>query len=131
MKTESGLHIETEKNIHLVYDQYRLQNAKKYIRMIAIIACLLNIILMIPDWKLIDETPHKFLAVSLRALFALSTVGVILAVPKLKRFNQIAAVVTSGEILALAIYLFVMPLYSNFNYMIQAMGIIAFILIIF
>ncbi len=131
MKTESGLHTETEQNIHLVYDQYRLQNSKKYIRIIAIIACVLNIILVIPDWKLIEETPYRLLVVSVRIIFALSMIGVILCIPKLKKFNQIAAIVTVGEIVALAIYLLVMPLYGNFNYMIQAMGIIAFILIIF
>ncbi len=130
-KTESGLHAETERNTHLVYDQYRLQNSKKYIRIIAAIACALNLVLMLPDWNLIEEAPYRFLAIGLRAAFVLSMIGAIIFVPKLQKFRQIALMVTGGEAASLAIYLFVMPLYGHFNYMIQAMGIIAFILVIF
>lgn len=130
-KTESGLHVETEQNVHLVYDQYRLRNSKKYIRVIAVIACALNLILILPDWKLIAEVPYRLLAIGLRAVFALSMVGVIIWMPRIRSFTQIALLVTGGEAVSLAVYLFVMPLYNQFNYMIQAMGIIAFILLIF
>jgi diguanylate cyclase (GGDEF)-like protein len=58
-------------------------------------------------------------------------IGVALFISKFKTFKQIAAVVSLSEAISLAIYLLVMPLYGNFNYLIQAMGIIAFVLIIF
>jgi len=130
-KTESGLHAETERNTHLVYDQYRLENSKKYVRIFAAIACALNLILLFPDLKQIPETADRVLAVCLRILFALSMIVAIFFIPKLRKFKQIALMVTGGEAISLTIYLVAMPLYGKFNYMIQAMGIISFILVIF
>lgn len=130
-KTESGLHAATERNTHLVYDQYRLESSKKYIRIFAAIACALNLILLFPDWKQIPETADRVLVVCLRILFALSMIGAIFFVPKLRKFKQMALMVTGCEAVSLAIYLIAMPLYGNFNYMIQAMGVLSFILVIF
>jgi diguanylate cyclase (GGDEF)-like protein len=64
-------------------------------------------------------------------LVALFLAGIAIHVLKLKRFKQISILVTVGEAVALANYLLIMPLYDNFSFMIQAMGIIAFILVIF
>jgi diguanylate cyclase (GGDEF)-like protein len=119
------------KNTLIAYDDYKMQIAQKYIHILAIVAAVLNLVLIVPDWLLIESITIRLVVASVRILYAGLLVFVSVRAKKAKAFQPFSLLVAFSEALALLIFLFVMTRYSRFNFLIQAMGYIAFVLFVF
>ncbi|MEN6593577.1 MAG: GGDEF domain-containing protein [Clostridiaceae bacterium] len=116
---------------HAAYDDYKLQLSKKLIRIFAIVAGVLNLALIVPDWLLIGELKKSIIVVIIRVAYTVLMIATVIKTEKLHSFRLFALLVTAAEAIALAIYLFVMMQYDRFDFLIQAFGFIIYILVIF
>lgn len=130
-KTESTQAAGSGRNTHVAYDGYRLQVSKKYVNILAIVVAVVNLALMIPDWMLITETSVKILVIAIRTVFTVIVIFVGIWIGKVHSFQCLSAIVTALEAVALAIFLIVMSRYDHFNFLIQTLGLVLFILAIF
>jgi len=108
-----------------------LQLSQNYIHILAIVACTLNCVLIVPDWLLIVSFQSRIVVAVIRLLYSGLLVFVSVQTKRTRAFQPLSILITVSEGLALTIFLFVMTQYTHFNFMIQAMGYIAFILIVF
>lgn len=118
-------------NTHIAYDDYKLQISQKLIQILAAVIAVVNLLLIVPDWAFISHLPTKALIAVVRVLYSAGIVVIGIQVKRLHAFRSFALIVTVCEALELAIYFFVMTHYENFNFLIQAMGYITYILVIF
>lgn len=108
-----------------------MQISQNYIYILAIVACALNFVLLVPDWLLIVSMGSRIIVSVVRLLYTGLLAFISVRIKKADSFQPLSVLITVSEALALVIFLFVMTQYTHFNFMIQAMGFIAFILIIF
>lgn len=119
------------KNTHIAYDDYKLQLSQKYTFLLAILACALNLVLIVPDWLLIEDAATRLVITVIRVLYSGLLVFVSVRIRRMTAFQPLSILITVSEALALAVFLFVMAQYTHFDFMIQAMGYIAYVLIVF
>lgn len=122
---------EVGRNTHIAYDDYKLQVSQEMIQILAAVIAAVNLILIVPDWAFITNLPTKISVASVRLLYSAGIVTIGIQSKRLHVFRSFALIVTACEAIELAIYFFVMTRYENFNFLIQAMGYISYILVIF
>lgn len=113
------------------YFVYKLSVSKKYIRIFIIAACLINLVMLIPDLALIKGEIMKISIAVIRVIFSLVLLGVFLKIKNIKTFGMFSLVVTGCELFAIAIFLFVLFRYNQPNFPIQTMGLIILIIAVF
>lgn len=116
---------------HTAYEDYKLQLSQKLIPILAIVTSVFNFALIIPDWLLIGDLGKRILVVCIRALYSALVIYTAIKSKSMRSFRLFSAFVTVCEGLALAIFIFVMLQYERFDFLIQAFGLIIFILVIF
>ena len=80
---------------------------------------------------MIENPEHRILVACIRAVYSGLVILIGIKVKSIRSFRLFSASVTVCEALALAIYIFVMLQYEQFDFLIQAFGLIIFILAIF
>ena len=116
---------------HTAYDDYKLQLSQKLIPVLAIVTSVFNFALILPDWLLIEDFGKRILVVCIRALYSGLVVYTGIKSKTMRSFRVLSAFITVCEALALAIFVFVMLQYERFDFLIQAFGLMIFILAIF
>lgn len=117
-------------SIRTAFFDYKLETSKKYIRNIIVIIALVNVLLLIPDMVLLDS-PSKVLCVIMRGAFSLILLLVFFQFKNIKTFKLYSTVTTACELAAIAIFLGVLNLYDQPSFLIQTLGLITIILIVF
>ncbi len=112
------------------YDDW-LHFSRKYVYILLCIAALLNILLLIPDLCFIPTASGRATAAATRGVFLLILLGFGLWIRKIRKFRSFSMIVTFCEAAALAAYLIIMGQYNEPNFMIQALGIVIFNLVVF
>jgi len=113
------------------YYNYKLSISRKYLGIIAFIASVFNLALLIPDLILVGGVLKKASIIAIRAVFSLILFGVPFLAKRIKTFNMFSIIITSCELFSVANFLFVFILYDNPDLLIQAMGMITIIIIVF
>jgi|AGTN01.2.fsa_nt_gi diguanylate cyclase (GGDEF) domain len=109
---------------------YRLSASKPAVRAFTIIAGALNLLLLIPDT--IHLRGGAVIAVcALRLLYSSVCAVLFFRVRKFRSFKALFAAVTAMELFAAIVFLLVFGLYSDPDFMIQQLGIMLIILVIF
>ncbi|MGE5614077.1 MAG: GGDEF domain-containing protein [Bacillota bacterium] len=113
------------------YYNYKLLISRKYLGIVAFIAAVFNLLLLVPDLTLIDGITKKISIAVVRVFFSLILFGVIFIVKRIKTFGMFSIIITACELFSVANFLFVFILYDNPDLLIQAMGLITIIIIVF
>lgn len=113
------------------YYNYKLLTSRKYLGIVSLIAAIFNLMLLIPDLTLIDGVLKKISITIVRTAFSLILFGVFLLVGRIKTFRTFSIIITACELFSIANFLFVFGMYSDPDLLIQAMGIITIIIIVF
>jgi diguanylate cyclase (GGDEF)-like protein len=113
------------------YYDYKFNASKKYVRAIIVIAAVFNLFLLIPDIAMGVETSQHASIIAGRLVFSLMLLVFYAYTERIKKFNTFFAIITICELCALGIFIFVLASYRDMNILIQAMGLITVIIIIF
>lgn len=116
-------------NIQSDYYSYKLGTSKKFVRIMILAAALFNFILLIPDLYLIDGNVKNLCII--RIAYSLILLGVYFQLKNIKTFKLFSLVITVCELTAFTIFLYILSLYHGPNFLIQTMGIITLIILIF
>ncbi|NCB73614.1 MAG: GGDEF domain-containing protein [Clostridia bacterium] len=116
---------------HSEYYNYKLSVSKKYIRILLLAAALFNIMLLLPDLALIDNTSTKISITIIRSVYSVILFIVGFSSNRIKSFNTFSVIISFLEIIALWIFLYVFSRYVRPNLLIQAMGLMILIIVFF
>jgi len=109
---------------------YRLSASQPGIRAFIVIVGIFNLLLLIPDIINLHDTALIAVCI-LRLLYTLICTAFFFSIRKFHSFKALSVAVTAAELLAVAVFLAVFSLYSVPDFMIQLLGIMLVILLIF
>lgn len=118
-------------DLHAAYGTYKLRTAQNYIYILAIIASMLNVLLIICDINLVESQTSKLVIAIVRYSYAVLLIFVSGWLTRMTSFPAYAAVVSLLELCSVAMSMYVLTQYSAPNFLIQSMGVIATILVIY
>ena len=112
------------------FSNYRLSTAQPGVRVFIVIAGVFNLLLLIPD--IINLQGTALIAVwVLRLLYFAVCIAFFFSIGKFRSFKALSLAVTTAELLATAVFLVVFSLYDTPDFMIQLLGIMLLILLVF
>lgn len=115
----------------LSYFDYKLAASQKFIKIMFLIAGLFNIILLLPDVILISDPLRNISLIILRIFFSLSLLATSIQIKKIKTFRSFSLIISGFELAAILLFLFVLRKYENPNFLIQTLGMITIIIVVF
>lgn len=113
------------------YDAYKINVSLKHLRLMALLAALINLFMIIPDMVLIQTVPGKIFVFLIRLLFSLLLIPISFILMNVKKYLYFCLIISLCEIIAVMIFLSVICQYFEPNLLIQTMGLITLILLVF
>lgn len=122
---------EEKKLARVRFEATKLDAAQRNIHVLAGIASVTNFLLLLCDLFFIREQTQRLIIGVLRYCFSILLILMALRLQRIKTFSGFSAVVSILEALAILLFLSILQLYDSPNFMIQSMGILLTILIVF
>ena len=119
------------KQARAIFEATKLGPAQRNIHVFAGIASVCNFLFLICDIIFIQGQTERMIVAILRYCFSILLVLMVRKLQRVKTFASFAALVTGLEAAAIFLYLYVLKLYEAPNFMIQSMGLLLTILVIF
>lgn len=119
------------KQARTIFEATNLGPAQKIIHVFAGIASVCNFMFLICDIIFIQGQTERMIVAITRYCFSILVILMIRKLQRVRTFAAFAALVTTLEAVAILLYLFVLKLYESPDFMIQSMGLILTILVIF
>lgn len=113
------------------YFDYKLSVSRKYIHILFLITGLANLLLLIPDMTLIGDAADRTGILIVRILFSVLLLGMRILEKRIQTFRTFSVVITCCEFAGLAVFLFMMTRYVHPDFLIQSMGLLILIIIVF
>lgn len=118
-------------DLHAAYGAYKLKIAQNYIYVLAIIASVFSVLLIICDINCIENQTARLTIAVIRYIYAVLLIFISGWLIRLKSFPIYSVVISLLELLSIAISTYVITQYEPPNFLIQSMGLVATILIVF
>lgn len=113
------------------YYNYRVGVSTKHLGIMLLIVTFFNLFLIIPDLYHMDGSYKSIIILFLRSAFSITLMILFFNVKKVKTFSAYTKVVTFLEIMGIVLFLFVLSQYENPNLLIQTLGLMILIMVIF
>ncbi|NLI52784.1 MAG: GGDEF domain-containing protein [Clostridiales bacterium] len=120
-----------QKQARTAYNASKLRAAQRNIHILAGIASVVNFLFLVCDLSYITGQKERIAVAIARYGFSILLVLMIRVLQRSGNFASFATIVTLLEAASILIYLVVFWLYDSPHFMIQSMGLIALILVIF
>ena len=120
-----------DQDLHANYGAYRLRNAQNYIHILVIITSVLNLLFIICDINFIDEQAPRLLTAVIRYSYSVLLIVIGGVLSRTKSYRLYTILISALEAIGAAISFYVLVQYDSPNFMIQSMGLMALLLIIF
>ena len=114
----------------LSYFNYKLDVSRKYVHLMILVAGVFNLTLLFPDMLLADGSKKNAIII-IRVIYTVALLGVYVLTKRTKKFETFFKVVTACELAAFAIFFFVLSQYSHPDFLIQTMGLVVIIIVVF
>lgn len=121
----------TSEDLHAAYGAYKLRIAQNYIYVLAIFASLFSVLLIVFDLKNITDQTVRLAIAVVRYMYAVLLIFVGGWLTRLKSFRTYTYIVSALELASIAINLYVFVNYQAPNFLIQSMGLVATVLILY
>lgn len=121
----------TSEDLHAAYGAYKLRIAQNYIYVLAIFASLFSVLLIVFDLKNITDQTVRLAIAVVRYMYAVLLIFVGGWLTRLKSFRTYTYIVSALELTSIAINLYVFVNYQAPNFLIQSMGLVATVLILY
>ena len=112
------------------YFEYKLSVSKQHIRSLIFIIAAFNLFLIVPDLMNIQKS-SIFVILVIRILYSALLIGLYYQLKKIRSFQTLCCIVTSFELFAELIFLYVLSQYANPDIFIQTLGIITITIAVF
>jgi two-component system, cell cycle response regulator len=120
-----------DKSLEREFFNYDLGRAIKYIKPITLILGILYMLFIVPDYLLI-KNPDTFMYIFInRAVFMALVIVLYANIKKIENYTILAYWITIYEIIGIAFYLAIVYQYKSPNFLIQAFGVMVYILALF
>ncbi len=113
------------------YFDYKLQATRNYVYKLLICVSFINLLLLIPDLTMIGNTSAKICISIIRPVYSITLFILSYRIKEIKSFKSFSIINSICELIAVGIFLFVFSQYSQPNFLIQSMGLITLIIIVF
>ncbi|MEA5047424.1 MAG: GGDEF domain-containing protein [Eubacteriales bacterium] len=120
-----------DQDLHANYGAYRLRNAQNYIHILVIITSVLNLLFIICDINFIEEQTPRLLTAIIRYSYSVLLIVIGGVLSRTKSYRCYTILISALEAIGVAISFYVIVQYDSPNFMIQSMGLMALLLIIF
>ena len=132
MSTEEQKQAKQEKKLaRIQFETTKLDAAQRNIHAFAGIASIANFLLLLCDLFFIREQNERLIIGILRYCFSILLILMALRLQRIKTFSGFCVVVSILEGLAILLFFSILQLYDSPDFMIQSMGILLTILIVF
>ena len=111
--------------------RYQLAVSQNFIRVFIVIIGLFNMALLLPDTINLHDSATRLAAASLRIVFVLMVIALLIWFKKIKTFQRLAFFVTVCELAAVSVFLIIYGLYDSPDFMIQLLGVLIIIIAVF
>jgi two-component system, cell cycle response regulator len=127
------MNIEKEELSHLKKEflNYQMSVSIQFIRIISLILGILNLLLLIPDLAYTDSITAHTAIISVRVAFILAIAAFVVFIKKIQNFTVLSCLVTLMELIAVLIFLYVLSQYHKPDFMIQLVGVIVIVIVVF
>lgn len=122
---------EARRQTQAAFEVEKLRAAQRNIHVFVSIASVVNLLLIISDLLFIQGRVERLTVAVARYVFSVLLIFMIRVLQKARSYASYTVIVTVLESVSVALYLFVLCLYESPDFMIQSMGLIALILLIF
>ena len=113
------------------YEATKLDAAQRNIHVFSGIASVSNFLFLLCDLFFIQDRAERLIAGILRYCFSILLILLIRKLQRIKTFAAFSIVVSLQEVLAVLMFLSVLQFYENPEFMVQSMGMLLTILVIF
>lgn len=113
------------------YYKYKVGISSKTLGIMIIIISILNLLFLIPDLHNLEGSLKNLVILLIRIVFSLILIIAFFNIKKLKTFSAYSIFVTALEIMGVSVFLFILIQYSNPNFLIQTLGLMVLIMVIF
>lgn len=117
--------------VESAYARYKLSMFQKYTHIMIIIMSLFNLLLLVPDSALIEDLSQKTSVILIRVFFSLTLFALAQGIRSIRTLHVFSMLVTIFELLAIIIFLYVFSQYNHPDFLIQTLGMVTMIIIIF
>ncbi len=133
LKVKNDDHLDHDHDLRRIYQQDMLIRNQPYIGLIALAVGLFNLVLIIPDIMAITFEPAKLLIVLMRIVYSVACILIArrCQTRKIKTFKTFSRLITLYEGIAVFFFLYICSQYDPPDYLIQTMGMIIIIIVIF
>ena len=121
----------TNKKARSAFEATKLGAAQKNIHLYAGVASVCNFLFLICDLLFIQGQTQRLIAAVLRYFFSILLIFMVKKLQRIKTYSAFSATVTVLEATGILIYFFILWLYDSPDFMIQSMGAILAILVVF
>ena len=118
-------------DLHAAYGAYKLRIAQNYIYVLAIFASVFSVLLIVFDLKNISDQTARLIIAVVRYSYAVLLIFVGGLLTRVKSFRTYTYIVSALELMSICISLYVLDQYNSPNFLIQSMGLVATVLILF
>ncbi|MBA4348052.1 MAG: hypothetical protein C0413_04290 [Clostridiales bacterium] len=125
------LPIAAKKSTYSAFEATKLIAAQKSIHVFAVVASVCNFLFLVCDLIFIHGLAERLIAGVLRYTFSIVLILMIRKLQRIHTFASFAAVVSILETIGVALFFIILFLYNAPDFMIQSMGMIMTILVIF
>lgn len=123
--------IAERKKANSAYEATRLSAAQKSIHVFAVVASVSNFLFLVSDLMFIQDQTARLISAVLRYVYSIVLILMIRKLQRMQSFRVFAATVTVLEAAGVLLFFVILILYVSPDFMIQTMGIITAILVIF
>lgn len=128
---EANAAAESRKKSRIQFEATKLSAAQRNIHVYAQIASIGNFIFLISDMLFIQGQTERMIVAITRYCFSILLILLVRKLQRVRSFANFAALVTILEAASILLYLVVLWLYESPDFMIQSMGVILTILVIY
>lgn len=113
------------------FNDYSVAVSINLIRLVVAVIGVFNIVLIVADFMNIDGGAGRTLALVLRLVFIFDVIVLLVWIKWIKRFRMMALVVTLYEIAAAVLTVYVFSIYRTPDFLMQLVGVMVIVLVVF
>lgn len=121
----------SDREIETVYFAQDMYGSIKYLKPLVLALGILNLLFLVPDYFVIGDYEPIYFIVAVRAFILMVAILLFFLIDRLGSPYAISAIISAGELLSFGSFLFVFWKYPKPDYMIQVLGLISIILVVF
>jgi len=131
LTNEEKLNAAERKKSRSAYEATKLSAAQKNIHVFVVIASVSNFLFLVCDLFFIQGQTERLIVAVLRYIFSILLIFMIQKLQRMKTFAGFSAAVTILEAIGVVLFFYILFLYDAPDFMIQSLGVILAILVIF